>query len=406
MADNELATKIGELGNSLAAIKETVGNLGSDLTAKVEQGASVSQELKDKTDKALSELGDVTTRLSDLERRAARANEAAEEGYKSLGQAFIESEKFRSTDVTGGWRGSIRVRSENAAITSYPATVGSNTSVGTSLVPADRQAGIVRLPMQKFTIRDLVATGRTDSNSIEYTRQVSRTNNAAVVSEGETKPYSDLTYELETAPVRTLAHLFKISRQMMDDAPYMMSEIDAEGTYGLKYVEEMQILKGDGTGQNLHGIIPQATAFAPAFNPAGETAIDRLRLAALQTVLSLYPASGFVLHPTDWARIETTKDNEGRYIVGNALSPIGPRLWGLPVAESMSMTPGTFLTGAFNIGAQIYDRMGVEVLLSTENADDFEKNLASVRIEERLAFAVKRPLAFVTGDIDTLTSAA
>jgi hypothetical protein len=72
MADNVLADKIGELGTSLASIKEQVGNLAVDFTSKLAANGEVSAELKEKTDKALSELGDMTTRLGDLEKRAAR----------------------------------------------------------------------------------------------------------------------------------------------------------------------------------------------------------------------------------------------------------------------------------------------------------------------------------------------
>jgi len=36
-------------------------------------------------------------------------------------------------------------------------------------------------------------------------------------------------------------------------------------------------------------------------------------------------------------------------------------------------------------------------VISTENADDFEKNMISIRCEERLALAVKRPEAFIYG---------
>ncbi|ENE5016746.1 phage major capsid protein, partial [Salmonella enterica subsp. enterica serovar Schwarzengrund] len=55
------------------------------------------------------------------------------------------------------------------------------------------------------------------------------------------------------------------------------------------------------------------------------------------------------------------------------------------------------LTGAFNAGAQIFDREDANVVISTENADDFEKNMISIRCEERLALAVKRPEAFIYG---------
>lgn len=399
MADNQLAEKIGELGTSLASIKEQVGNLATDFTSKLAANGEVSAELKEKTDKALSELGDVTTRLSDMEKRAAREKENGETELKGLGDRLVESEKFKAMDLSGASRGSIRVKAERADITSGNTTVGAGRSQGTSLVPGQRVQGIIAPPNRQMTIRDLLAQGVTSSNVIEYVKETGFTNNAAPVAEGALKPKSELTFNMESAPVRTLAHIFKISRQMLDDAVGIASYINARGTYGLKYVEEGQLLNGDGTGQNLEGLVPQATAFAPAFSPADETAIDRLRLAVLQVALAEYPATGFVLHPTDWARIELTKDAGGNYIVGNAQQGIQPTLWNLPVVATQAMAAGEFLTGAFNLGAQIFDRMDVEVLLSTENEDDFVKNMATIRVEERLALIVPRPESFVTGDI-------
>ena len=209
---------------------------------------------------------------------------------------------------------------------------------------------------------------------MEYVKETGFTNNAAPVAEGAAKPYSDLTYDLASAPVRTIAHLFKASRQIMDDAPGLRSMIDGRARYGLRFVEENQLLNGSGTGQNIHGLVPQATAFAPAFTDADQTGIDRLRLAILQVVLAEYPATAFVLNPIDWAKIELTKDAGGNYIIGNPQGSLTPTLWNLPVVSTQAMAAGEFLTGAFSFAAQIFDRMDIEVLLSTENDKDFETN--------------------------------
>jgi HK97 family phage major capsid protein len=400
MADNQLADKIGELGTSLASIKEQVGNLATDFTSKLATNGEVSAELKEKTDKALSELGDVTTRLGELEKRAARENEIGENEQKSLGDLVIDSAEFKAGMLTGASRGSIRVKADRAAITSANTTVGAGRSQGTSLVPGARVPGIFGLPERQLTIRDLVLPGQTASSSIEYVKETGYTNNAAPVAETTAKPYSDLTFDMTSAPVRTIAHLFKASRQILDDAPALRSYIDGRARYGLRFAEENQLLNGSGTGQNIHGLVPQATAFAPVdVGLTDPTGIDTLRLAILQVVLAEYPATAFVLNPIDWAAIELTKDAGGNYIIGNPQGSLTPTLWNLPVVSTQAMAAGEFLTGAFSFAAQIFDRMEIEVLLSSENVDDFEKNMFTIRAEERLAFAVYRPESFVTGDI-------
>jgi HK97 family phage major capsid protein len=225
------------------------------------------------------------------------------------------------------------------------------------------------------------------------------TTGAAVVSEGQLKPQSNITFDLKSSPVRTIAHWVKASRNILDDVPQLQSYIDGRLTYGLSFVEEVELLTGDGTGAHLLGIVPQATAYAAPYVPALLTSIDTLRLMLLQASLAMYPASGFALHPLDWAKIETTKDTTGRYIVGDPTTMLTPRLWGLPVVATQAIPVGKALTGAFRLGAQIFDRMSVEFLISTEDQDNFVRNMVSLRCEERLALAVYRPGAFIYGSI-------
>lgn len=149
---------------------------------------------------------------------------------------------------------------------------------------------------------------------------------------------------------------------------------------------------------HLHGIVPQAQDFAPAFTVEFQTPIDDLRLAMLQSQLARLPATGIVVHFMDWAKIELTKDANGQYILANPLRLAGPTLWGLPVvATEVPEFEGQFLTGAFRTAAQIFDREDANIVIATTNVDDFEKNMITVRCEERAALAVKRPEAFVTG---------
>jgi HK97 family phage major capsid protein len=289
-------------------------------------------------------------------------------------------------------------------ILNVPGTVGSVTSPANSLVGSLRVPGIVQTPDRKLTIRDLLAPGTTNTNSIEFVQETLYTNAARVVTEGATKPQSELTFELKTAPVRTIAHIFKASRQILDDAAQLQSYIDARARYGVLLAEENELLNGDGTGVHIKGLVPWATAYnAPFEVGSSQQKIDTLRLAILQVYLAEFPASGIVLHPTDWASIQLLKDSQNRYLIGNPQDGNAPRLWSLPVVETQAMDATEFLVGNFNMAAQIFDRMEVEVLLSTEDGDNFKTNMVTIRAEERLALAVYRPQALVTGDFDTAT---
>jgi HK97 family phage major capsid protein len=331
-------------------------------------------------------------RLSDVEQRMSRpglhGGRAVE--AKSWGESLVESDEFKALAGSSSQRGRARVEVKN---------ILSGSTSGGPLVAPDYRPDAVMLPKRTMTVRNLVAPGRTSGNLVNYPRQTVRTNNAAVVAEGVKKPESDIQFELVGAPVRTIAHFVKASRQIIDDAPALQSTVDTELRYGLQFNEEAELLYGDGTGQHLLGLIPQATAFTAPFAVVDETAIDRIGLALAQAEGALLPATGIVLHPYDWRKIRMTKDGMGRYILGDPAMDVPTVIWNTPVAVTLAITAGTFLVGAFRDGAQIFDRLDAEVLISTENEDDFVKNLVTVRGEERLAFTVKRPQAFVTGTL-------
>ena len=285
-----------------------------------------------------------------------------------------------------------------ATITS--ATTAAAGSAGDA-VDETRLPGIIAPNNRRMTIRDLLTPGQMDGSVLEYVKETGFNNNAAPVAEGALKPQSDIQLDLVSTTAKVIAHTAKASRQILDDASQLRTYIDGRLRYGLAYKEEQQILNGDGTGQNLLGIVPQATAYAApgGITATSPTAIDQMRFAMLQAALAEYPATGHVMNPIDWARIETTKDAGGQYIIGNPQATASPTLWGLPVVATQAMTVDKFLTGAFALGAQVFDRWQARVEIATENEDDFVKNLVTMLCEERLALAVYRPEAFIYGDL-------
>ncbi|ECK4628144.1 phage major capsid protein [Salmonella enterica] len=391
---NEILKKV------TASIEEATDKFNAraeDALKEAKKSGKLSEETKAAVDKMASEFNalreaekTLKAAIGELEQHVAQMPLVnAKHIVETVGQQVISAEALKtfSASVEGGKRVSIPV---NAALIS--------SGVAEGVVEPQRLPGIDTTPKQRLFIRDLIAPGRTSSPAIFWVQQTGFTNKAAVVAENTTKPYSDIAFATKITPVTTIAHMFKASKQILDDFAQLQSTVDAEMRYGLKYVEEQEILFGDGTGVHLHGIVPQASAFSAEFKVEQQNGIDDLRLAMLQAQLARFPASGHVLHFIDWAKIELTKDTLGRYILANPSGLTGPTLWGLPVvATEAAAFKGKFLTGAFNAGAQIFDREDANVVISTENADDFEKNMISIRCEERLALAVKRPEAFIYG---------
>ena len=385
------------------------------LNKKSEDQAQIIAELKSKAANK-EDLTDITSRLTgvseevknlakladDMDKKMSRPGGGAEE-RKSFGQRIMESAEFKSFQEQGGGRMQL---AQKAILTADVEVPNSTTYWG---VPKEQMAMVIE-PRKPLTMRDLIPVGRTNSNAIEFPQWVRGDMNAAPVAEGALKPESDITVPtLATVNIRTIAHWVQQSKQLMDDSPVFQTILDQEMRRGLYEEEDDQILNGDGTGQNLTGLLPNATAFdqSAATNgiPGGTSAsaVDVVRWAKLAAAKKFYPADAIVLNPEDWAKIELLKDTQDAYLFSAFASGTEPRLWGLRVRENWSMPAGKFLVGGFSTGARIWDREQANVVISTEDRDNFVKNMLTIRAEERIALAITRPDAFVYGDF-TITA--
>jgi HK97 family phage major capsid protein len=367
-----------------------------ELTEMARQFDAHHGEVKEffgETDKTLK---GVNARLGDIEQKMARRRSyggGSGEPAGSLGAELVAHPDFGHIKALANSRGKVTLELKTTTVTS---AVG----VGAALVAPDFRPDAVLIARRRFFVRDLVSPGSTVGNAITYPRQTLRDLNAAVVSEGVRKPQSGITFDIETAPVRTIAHWTKTSRQILEDAPQLQSILDSEMRYGLNLAEEQELIFGDGTGVHVLGVVPQSTAYDTSRNGTFplENRFDTLAHALTQSEVALLPATGIVMNINDLSALKGIKSTIGQYIAeGGPFGPPITSIWGRPVVGTPVIPVGLFLVGAFFDGAQIFDRQGASVLVSTENEDDFVTNKATILCEERLAFTVRRPQAFIYG---------
>lgn len=384
------------------AIKASMKERDSEVLVVVKQAQSdiaafgkVQEGTKDAIAALTKQGQEMHGRIHDIEQTVATLKDAQQGGRpaqeKSFGEQFVESDEWKAFAKRGA---SMKHTSEPFRVKTITSFAGS----GAAGVWSDRLPGVIEEPLRPLSIRDLLDVGRTTSNLIEYIRELLYTSNADVVSEGTQKPESNITYERADSPIRTIAHWIRATRQVLADFPMLASLINGRLRWGLKIKEENEILLGDGTGEHLLGLIPQATDYNTALNKAGDTMIDVIRHALLQVELAFYPPSGSVMSPTDWHNLELTKDNENRYMMASPSSRTPPMLWGYPVVSSHAMTQGGFLVGAFRLASTLWDREEFSIMASTEDRDNFVTNMVTILGEERLGLTVYRPRAFVYGN--------
>lgn len=406
------------LQKSAKDFNDHVTALKSQVQAEQQAREAVEKAIKAAKEEQESVVKNIEARLEELQKAAKSRDRFGREmsEIKTAGQTMAQSEDYKALATKGKGFNSVSVSVK--AITGLAASAG-------ALVSPDRDTTVYENPKRPMRVRDLIRTVPTSSNAVEYVRQNVFTNNAGpqqpsvastAIGAGElqSKPESNITWSLITAPVRTFAHWIPASRQVLSDAPMLQGLIDTELSYGLDLESDAQLLLGDGTNQNVTGILvdsgvtdvtPDAATVAAA--DLGAAYLDHLRKAvtSLQT-FEYYNINGLVLNPTDWEIIENSKGTDGHYLLVPFAATAGQatQVWRVPVVLSNAQPAGTFLMGDWTMGAVLYDREDASIRISEHHADNFIKNAITILGEERYAFAIPRPKAFAKGDFPTVST--
>lgn len=283
-------------------------------------------------------------------------------------------------------------------------TLGNIGPVATpGVVSIERMVPIVEEARQTLRMRDVLSSRPTEAGLIYFVKVNAPLVNASPQVEAQAKFENALTFTTASERVKVIATWIPMSRQALDDFTELEGFLRASLPYYVNKEEERQLLIGDGTGENLNGLVTQATAFNPALLESSYTRIDQIGAAIEQVEIANEIEPTFVtLNPRDWWKLRRTKDGFGRYILGDPQSKGNPNIWDLSVVSTNSMAPGSFVVGSGQAAAaEIRDRMEMQVEISTEHQDFFTKNLVAIRAEKRLALVVMRPASFITGTFAT-----
>lgn len=424
-------SRLKELNSALQTKATEIEQIAS--TWKVEDGnVVVSTEQAAAYEKAVDGAEKIK-RMITLEEKAGGVFEflhqptgepaaAAEQAQQAAGRMAAKSlsERFLTSDEWGEMKASnFRMLGQNASFDGrieakdiYSNMAGTIPNINALGRPQD--LGWTTRMLRPGRVRDLFPAETTTANVLYGIRQTGYTNNAAVVPErtaadgvspatgGPTdvyglKPKSELALTPVTYPLATLAHIMYVHKQTLADEPRMRGLIDRELVDGIKMVEDEQILYGDGVGDNLTGIIN--TPGIQTYTGANTDPITaQIRRAITKATLAYFQPTGVVVHPLDWEDLELESTEDGHYrLVMNIAMGAEQRMWRLDVVTTPAINEGQYLLGAFGYGAKLYDREQINIALSTENRDMFERNAITLRCEERLGLVVDRPESFVVG---------
>ncbi len=391
------------------------------ITAHLEKAAKIKAD-GEKSEAFAKQFTDLTAGLGlvkddpDRKMRIDDGGNRADRRRKGLGRTFVDGAQYKSLLAgvpNGQFSEKMRVQSDPMAVPGGMKDLfysGDREESAGFLVENDRRGLLAPLYERPLTIRSLVASGSTTSDTIEYVRMVAVDNNAAVVPEARTtdpvgvngatvvtagvKPQSGFEFERDSTTVKTIAHWIPITKRALSDASQIRTMIDSFLRYGLEEALEDELLTGNGTGEHFLGLYNTPGVQTQAAPGGGEDNLDvALKARTKVQIGGRARPTGYVMNPMDWQDIELMRNDNGDFYGAGPFARTGPTLWGLPVVLSEAVAPKTAWVGDWN-WAVLYDREQASVQATDSHADFFVRNLVAILAELRAAFAVLRPSAF------------
>ncbi|WP_031206777.1 phage major capsid protein [Microbacterium maritypicum] len=369
---------------------------------------------------ALSEIG-VDLGLEPAGQKATPDAFRQPSKLKSIGQMFAESAEYKSMmGQFADGRINEKARVQSAPMGVKALVTGASDTSGGAFVNTDIQNILEMLGRRELTVRDLISVRQTESDTVEYVRQTTQLSSAAPVPEatsaaaptapgtagalvlnagGGYKPEGSMAFEKVTATVKTIAEWVPATKRGLADASQLRGLIDDELRADLAEEEEDQILNGSGSGENLTGILQTSGIQTQAWT---DDLLTTIRKAKTKTrTVGRVAANGIVLNPEDAERLDLLRpiDGDGQFFGPGPFAAAGVRtVWGLPIVESEAIAAGTGLVGDYT-KAVLWDREQASITATDSHADFFIRNLVAILGEERVAFGVTRPKAFVSVDL-------
>lgn len=397
-------------------IKSALDKHGNDMPDDVYNAVMEKKEQLDdvvekmaKSERRAKTLRDLGTLTFDDDTPGDRAASA-----KSLGEHFTKTVNPDDVKALSDHRKrEFSLVEWEAKAASDPAATGDLTQAFRDGYGTTWNRNIIHQRREKLIAADLMGTATVSTAVIKYL--VEKTNRLiegapGAVAEGAAKPYVRFaSFDIITETLAKIAALTKITDEMIEDYAFVADYINNQLIYELSVEEENQLLNGNGSGQNLTGLLNREGLQVHNIETAdpGEQFDGLFRAIQKVPAATNLTADGLVLNSLDYIELRLAKDKNGQYFAGGPFQGsygqggvmINPAVWSLRTIDTNAIPQGTYALGAFRQGSTILRKGGIRVDATNLNDKDFENNLVTMRAEERLGLMVPLPAAFVTGTI-------
>ena len=276
-----------------------------------------------------------------------------------------------------------------------------------------RLMDIAKLSHTKLSMYDVFAkipvSGSNNNGVITYTDwDESTTVRAAnMIAEGGTFPESTATFIEKSLPIRKVGDTLPVSEEFYEDEARFAAELGMFLQTNIDLKVDDQICNGDGTGQNLKGLISSSTTFSATglSTVQGATFYDLLAITPEMNIGhgSKYMFDVVFMNKKEINRLRLSKDSQGNYIIPPFVSQNGTQVDGMVVMESNVVPDNECILGDRRYG-KIYEIAGL-TMAKAPVGTQFVEDIETIKVRKRLGFLVRESEARAFIHISDITTA-
>lgn len=394
-------------------IKEIVDGMKNLDTKVTEKLKNIEEKMKEGNYATPEQINEVKKLVEDANAANGETRKSLEEVETKIKKAQAEKKSVELNTVSKQLAHEIMEKKElfhekmgmvgKAFEIKAPAVMTFGSS-STGKPSVDLNTEIIAPIRRRSHVRQLLSMGATSAQLYQYIQETNASQEGAAAgqTEGTDKAFLQFKIDQKDAKVETLAAYVRVTRQMLDDVVGLSSYLSRRLPQEILVREDLELLNGTGTGAFTFTGIAANAQDTPSYGATLEAAQQwdvLLRAAAFQKANN-YDVTGILLNPSDFGALTTVKGTDGQYVAPIQFVGGQAFLRGVPVFESSAVTAGSYFLGDWDQAVMVM-REGLSVGFFDQDQDNVIKNLVTVRGEERFAFPIFQPEAFV---VDTFAN--
>lgn len=209
---------------------------------------------------------------------------------------------------------------------------------------------------------------------------------AAMVAEGAAFPESTAAFQEYSIPLRKIGDTLPVTEEFGEDEVTAAAELEMFLDVNVQTFIDSQLVSGDGTGQNLLGLLSSAPDYTPVASGITDANIydlvKKVKTAIVSSRGSKYSPDFVAMNSNVADQLHLKKDADNNYIFPDVMN-----IGAMSIVIDENMPDNQLVVGDSRYG-RIYEMGGVEITRGLVDAQ-FTSDLQTIKARKRMLFLIR-----------------